>query len=66
MANKKETILERVELAVEAERPETLAAIDEGIRDANAGRTLTAHEVRKQMLLWSTGSRTRKCRRKTM
>ena len=29
------------------EDEETLAAIDEGIRDADAGRTLPAEEVRK-------------------
>jgi predicted transcriptional regulator len=61
MASKKETINEPAEL-VEAESPETLAAIDQGIRDADAGRTVTADEVRKQMPKWSVASSTRKGR----
>jgi predicted transcriptional regulator len=62
MATKKETIHEPTELVVEAESPETLAAIDEGIRDADAGRTVTVDEVRKQMPKWSIASSTRKGR----
>jgi predicted transcriptional regulator len=31
---------------------ETLAAIDEGIRDAEAGRTVPIDEVRKMIPLW--------------
>ncbi len=31
---------------------ETLAAIDEGIADANAGRTVSADEVRKLIPQW--------------
>jgi predicted transcriptional regulator len=38
----------------------TLAAIDEGIRDAKAGRTVAAEEVRKLLPKWITGSSTRK------
>jgi predicted transcriptional regulator len=62
MASKKAMIDEPSELVVEAESPETLAAIDEGIRDAKAGRTVTADEVRKQMSKWTTESSTRKGR----
>jgi predicted transcriptional regulator len=62
MASKKETIHEPTELSVEPESPETLAAIDEGIRDAKAGRTVAADEVRKQMSKWTTESSTRKRR----
>jgi len=34
------------------EDDETLAAIDEGIRDAGAGRVVSAEEVRKLMPQW--------------
>ena len=36
------------------EDEETLAAIDEGIRDAEAGRTVPIEEVRKLMPQWIT------------
>jgi predicted transcriptional regulator len=36
------------------EDEETLAAIDEGIRDAEAGRTLPIEEVRKLLPQWIT------------
>jgi len=38
----------------------TLAAIDERIRDAKAGRTVTPEEVCKLLPKWITGSSTRK------
>jgi predicted transcriptional regulator len=38
----------------------TLAAIDEGIRDAKAGRSVPAEEVRKLLPKWITASSTRK------
>jgi predicted transcriptional regulator len=38
------------------EDEETLAAIDEGIRDAKAGRTVPAEEVRKRLPNWTTRS----------
>jgi predicted transcriptional regulator len=42
---------------VEAEEDqETLAAIDEGIRDAEAGRTIPIEEVRKLLPEWITAS----------
>ncbi len=44
------------------EDEETLAAIDEGIRDAEAGRTIPAEEVRKLLPQWITASSTRKGR----
>jgi predicted transcriptional regulator len=40
------------------EDEETLAAIDEGIHDAEAGRTVSAEEVRKLMAQWTTASST--------
>jgi len=41
---------------LDEEDDETLAAIDEGIRDAEAGRTSSAEEVRKRLSQWITGS----------
>ena len=38
------------------EDEETLAAIDEGIRDAKAGRTVPAEEVRERLPKWITVS----------
>ena len=38
------------------EDEETLAAIDEGIRDADEGRTVPIEEVRKRMHEWITAS----------
>ena len=40
--------------------PEALAAIEEGLRDLEAGRTHSAGEVRKLVRQWSTGSPTRR------
>ncbi len=45
---------------LEDEDEETLAAIDEGIRDAEAGRTVPAEEVRKLLPKWISVSSTRK------
>jgi len=44
------------------EDEETLAAIDEGMRDAEAGRTVPAEEVRRLLPTWTTASSTRKKR----
>jgi predicted transcriptional regulator len=44
----------------EEEDEETLAAIDEGIRDAEAGRTVPAEEVRGLLPKWITASSSRK------
>lgn len=48
--------------AMEDEGKETLAAIDEGIRDAEEGRTVPSEEVRKRVRQWITASSTRKGR----
>ena len=45
---------------LDKEDEETLAAIDEGIRDADAGRTVTMEEVRKFLPQWITSSSSRK------
>jgi predicted transcriptional regulator len=42
------------------EDEQTLAAIDEGTRDAKAGRTVPAEDVRKRLPKWITASSTRK------
>jgi predicted transcriptional regulator len=44
------------------EDEETLAAIEEGMRDAEAGRTVPAEEVRRLLPTWTTASSTRKKR----
>ena len=44
---------------LDEEDEETLAAFDEGIRDAKAGRTVPAEEVRKRLPKWITASFTR-------
>jgi predicted transcriptional regulator len=44
----------------EEEDEETLAAIDEGTRDADAGRTVPIEEVRKLLPQWITASASRK------
>jgi predicted transcriptional regulator len=38
------------------EDDQTLAAIDEGIRDAEAGRTVPLDQVRKRLPQWIIGS----------
>ena len=42
------------------EDAETRAAIDQGIRDAEAGRTVPIEEVRKRLLPWITASSSQK------
>lgn len=44
------------------EDEETLAAIDEGIRDAQAGRVVPSDEVRRRLAEWITASSTPKDR----
>ena len=43
---------------LDEEIDETLAAIDEGIRDVKASRTVPAEEVRKRLPKWITASPT--------
>lgn len=47
---------------VDDEDEQTLAVIDEGIRHAEAGRTLPIEEVRKLVPQWITASSSRKGR----
>jgi len=60
MAKVKKFELEDPVPVLEDENEETLAAIDEGIRDAEAGRTVPAEEVRKLLPKWISASNTRK------
>ena len=46
--------------ASETEDRETLAAIDEGLRDADSSRTVPSEDVRKLLPKWITASGTRK------
>ena len=62
MAKAKEFEFEKPVPAVDDEDEQTLAAIDEGIRDARAGRTVSYEEVRKLLPKWTTASSTRKDR----
>jgi predicted transcriptional regulator len=62
MAKAKRFDLETPVPIVDDEDEETLAAIDEGIRDAKAGRTVPAEEVRQRLPKWITNSSTRKGR----
>jgi predicted transcriptional regulator len=62
MAKAKKFELEGSAPILDEEDEQTLAAIDEGIRDAKAGRTVPAEEVRKQMPKWITASSTPKVR----
>jgi predicted transcriptional regulator len=60
MAKGKEFDFERPIPAIEDENEETLAAIDEGIQDAEAGRTIPIEKVRKRLHKWITASSSRK------
>ena len=62
MAKAKKFELESSAPVPDEEDEETLAAIDEGVRDAKAGRTVTTEEVRKRLSKWITASSTRKGR----
>ncbi len=60
MAKVKDSGIEKPISVTDAEDDATLAAIDEGIRDAKAGRSVAAEEVRKLLPKWITGSSTPK------
>lgn len=62
MAKPKEFDLEKPVPVIDEEDGETLAAIDEGVRDANSGRTSTIEKVRKLLPQWITESSSRKGR----
>lgn len=60
MAKAKEYDFEKPAPVVEEEDEAALAAIDEGIRDAKAGRTVSLEKVRKLLPKWITASSSRK------
>ncbi|HTA60662.1 MAG TPA: hypothetical protein VK805_21085 [Candidatus Baltobacteraceae bacterium] len=60
MAKAKEFELEKQAPVVDDEDQATLTAIDEGIRDAKAGRTTPLEQVRKLLPRWITASSSRK------
>ena len=63
MADVKKLDLDDPAPILDDEDDETLAAIDEGIRDAEAGRTVPIEEVRKLLPRWiTTASSSRKGR----
>jgi predicted transcriptional regulator len=53
MAKAKDFGLDRPGLTIEDEDEKTLAAINEGVRDAEAGRTTPIAEVRKRLQEWA-------------
>ena len=56
MARAKEFEFEKPAPVIDDEDEATLAAIDDGIRDAKAGRTVDLEQVRKLMPQWITAS----------
>jgi len=62
MAKSKKFDLENPGPVVDDEDEETLVAIDQGMRDAEAGRTVPAEQVRRLLPKWTTDSSTRKKR----
>ena len=62
MAKAREFDLDRPAPVIEDEDEKTLAAIDEGIRDAEAGRAIPIEKVRKRLHKWITASSSRKGR----
>jgi len=62
MAGAKKLDLEDSASINDREDAETLAAIDGGIRDADAGRVVTAEKTRDFLSKWTTASSTRKKR----
>jgi hypothetical protein len=60
MSKAKEFDFEKPAPLLDEEDAATLAAIDEGIRDAKAGRTVPMEEVRKLLPQWIAASSSRK------
>ena len=56
MAKAKKFDIESPDPVLEDEDAETLSAIDEGLRDAAAGRVVPAKEVRQRLSQWITNS----------
>ena len=62
MAESKKLDLDNPAPILDEEDEDTLAAIDEGIRDAEAGRTIPIEKVRNRLPQWITESSSRKKR----
>ena len=62
MAKAKKFDLEEPVPVADDEDEETLAAIDEGVQDAESGRMIPSEEVRKLLPQWISASSTRKKR----
>jgi predicted transcriptional regulator len=60
MAKAKEFDFEEAAPIIDDEDETTVAAIDDGIRDAKAGRTVGLEQVRKLLPKWITASSSRK------
>ena len=56
----KEPDFDNPDSPADQEDARTLKAIDEGVRDAQAGRTVSLAEIRKLLPQWITGSSSRK------
>jgi predicted transcriptional regulator len=56
----KEPDFERTAPALDEEDGATLAAIDEGLRDAKSGRTIPVEQVRELLPKWISASSSRK------
>jgi predicted transcriptional regulator len=62
MAEANKFDLENPAPILDAEDEQTLTAIDEGLKDADARRVLPADKVREMLPTWITASSTRKGR----
>ncbi len=60
MAEVKKLDLDDSAHVLDEENEETLACIDEGLRDAELGRTVSIEEVRRLLPQWITNSSSRK------
>jgi predicted transcriptional regulator len=60
MAKIKKRVIEKPAPVADDEDEKTLAAIDEGVCDAKADRTVPSEEVRKRLTKWTTVSSSRK------
>lgn len=60
MAKTKESDFEKPAPVLDEEDEATLAAIDEGLRDAKSGRTVPVQQVRELLPKWISASSSRK------
>lgn len=60
MAKTKDSEFEKPVPALNEEDEATLAAIDEGLRDAKSGRTVSLEQVRELIPKWISASSSRK------